>query len=282
MYIKHFGMIQYPFSLTPNTRYFFKLPSHEQAFQQLLSALENEGRFSKLIGEVGTGKTMLCRKVMNALSLHEKKYVTAYIPHPYLDEQSMMLTLADELRLNNLEGASYRELLKAISMKIVTLSRESKQLVLFVDEAQAMPVETLSALYLLTSIDTAHEHFQVILFGQPELDLLLDQPELRSLKQSICFTHTLPPLDQDAVGAYINHRVMKAGYNGQGLFTESAINAISDASEGIPRLVNVLSHKALMVTYGKGEQSVTKAYAEAAIKDTQQLTPRKNAKLSLF
>lgn len=276
MYISHFGMIQYPFSLTPNTRYFLKLPTHEEAFQQLLAALAEESRFSKLTGEVGAGKTMLCRKVLNALALHKDTYITAYIPHPYLDEQSLMLTLADELGLKNLDGASYRELLRAISAEIVTQSRNAKQIVLFIDEAQAMPVETLGALYLLTSIDTLSAHFQVILFGQPELDMVLDHPSLRALRQDIGFAHALPPLDKQSVNAYINHRLTKAGYNGQGLFSEAAINAIFDASGGIPRVVNILCHKSLMVAFGKGEHSVSLDFVEAAIKDSKQSEPDKN------
>lgn len=275
MYINHFGMIQYPFSLTPNTRYFLKLPAHEEAFQQLLLALAEEGRFSKLIGEVGAGKTMLCRKVLNALSLHKESYVTAYIPHPYLDEQSMMLSLADELGLSNLDGASYRDLLRAISAEIIQQSKNGKQIVLFIDEAQAMPVDTLGALYLLTSIDPLNAHFQVVLFGQPELDLVLDQPMLRSLKQDISFSYTLPALDKESVNAYINHRLAKAGYNGAGLFSEDAINAIYQASGGIPRLVNILCHKSLMVAFGKGEHAIPLDFVEDAIKDTEQTAPDK-------
>ncbi|MFK7864907.1 MAG: ExeA family protein [Pseudohongiellaceae bacterium] len=271
MYIKHFGMIQYPFSLTPNTRYFLKLPTHEEAFQQLLSALDSEETFIKLVGEVGTGKTMLCRKVLNAIAHHKEKYVTAYIPHPYLDEQNMMLMLAGELSLNDTEGASYRELLKTISKKIVALSKESKKLILFIDEAQAIPAETLSALHLLSSIDTREVNFQVILFGQPELDLLLDQPMLHSLKQSMSSSLHLQPLDRQSVGAYIEHRLIKAGYNGNSLFTKAAVSDIFEFSNGIPRLVNVLCHKSLMVAYGKGQHSVTETHTKSAILDSEQL-----------
>lgn len=269
MYIEHFGLMQYPFSLTPNTRYFLKLPAHEQAFQQLLLALADDGQFSKITGEVGAGKTMLCRKVLNALATHKDKYITAYIPHPYLDEEGMMHSLAEELGLVNLEKASYRELLKAISEEIVAQSKKSKQVVLFVDEAQAMPIETLAALYLLTNIETMQAHFQVVLFGQPELDLLLDQPALRPLQQCLSFSHTLPALDREGVDAYIVHRLAKAGYSGQSLFSQEAIDAIFTASGGIPRLINILCHKALMVGFGKGEQTIPLAHALSAIADTE-------------
>ncbi|MFT4888317.1 MAG: MSHA biogenesis protein MshM [Pseudohongiellaceae bacterium] len=269
MYIKHFGLMQYPFSLTPNTRYFLKLPAHEQAFQKLLLALSDEGQFSKLTGEVGAGKTMLCRKVLNALANHKDKYITAYIPHPYLDEEGVMHALAGELGLLHLEKANYRELLKAISEEILAQSKKSKQVVLFVDEAQAMPVETLAALYLLTNIETAQAHFQVVLFGQPELDLLLDEPALRPLRQCLSFSHILLALNREDADAYIAHRLAKAGYSGQSLFSQAAIDAIFQASGGIPRLINILCHKALMVGYGKGEQTIPIAYAKSAIADTE-------------
>lgn len=246
-----------------------KLPAHEHAFQQLLLALADDGQFSKLTGEVGAGKTMLCRKVLNALATHKDKYITAYIPHPYLDEEGLMHSLADELGLKNLDKASYRELLKAISAEIVAQSRKSKQIVLFVDEAQAMPEDTLAALYLLTNIETMQAHFQVVLFGQPELDDLLDQPALRPLRQSLSFSHTLPALDREGVGAYIVHRLTKAGYSGQSLFSQDAIDAIFKASGGIPRLINVLCHKALMVGFGKGDHSIPLAHAVSAIADTE-------------
>lgn len=212
---------------------------------------------------------MLCRKVLNALALHKEKYITAYIPHPYLDEEGMMHVLAEELGLKNLENASYRELLKAISGEIVKLSKQSKQVVLFVDEAQAMPEDTLAALYLLSNIQTAQAHFQVVLFGQPELDLLLNQPALRSLNQNLSFSHSLPALDRAGVHAYIAHRLAKAGYSGQSLFSNEAIDAVFEASRGMPRLINILCHKALMVAFGKGDQSVQLAYVESAIADTE-------------
>ena len=269
MYIQHFGMMQYPFSLTPNTRYFLKLPAHEQAFQQLLLALTDHGQISKLTGEIGAGKTMLCRKVLNALANHKDKYITAYIPHPFLDEEGVMHSLAEELGLPHPNKASYRELLKVISQEIIAQSKNSKQVVLFIDEAQAMPTETLAALFLLTTIETTHAHFQVVLFGQPELDLILDQPALRPLCQGLSFSHTLPALDREEVDAYVAHRLAKAGYSGKSLFSQDAIDAVFRGSGGIPRLINILCHKALMVDYGKGAFTISLAYVKSAIIDTE-------------
>ena len=138
MYLQHFGLAQYPFSLTPNTRYFLKLPSHQHAFDSLIAALDEDGCFSKVIGEVGTGKTMLCRKVLNALEPYQDKYLTAYIPHPILTEEATMHSFAEELGLELDEGARYGEMLKQITSAIVENAKDNKQVVLFIDEAQAI------------------------------------------------------------------------------------------------------------------------------------------------
>lgn len=121
--------MQYPLLLTPNTRYSLKLPAHEQAFQQLLLALADHGSISKLTGEVGASKTMLCRKVLNALANHEDKYITAYIPHPYLDEEEIMHPLVEKLGLPHPDKASYRKLLKVISQEIIAQSKTSNKMV---------------------------------------------------------------------------------------------------------------------------------------------------------
>jgi len=182
MYIQHFGLAQYPFSLTPNTRYFLKLPSHQQAFDLLLKALEGESHYSKIIGEVGTGKTMLCRKVLNSLEAYKNKYITAYIPHPILSEEGIMHALAEELSVEHDPSSSYFVLLTLISKEIIDLSREGKHIVLFIDEAQAMPEETLAAVHLLTTLDReTGASLQVVLFAQPELEVLLTQPTLAQL-----------------------------------------------------------------------------------------------------
>tara|TARA_B110000444_G_scaffold162312_1_gene151650 strand:- start:259 stop:1122 length:864 start_codon:yes stop_codon:yes gene_type:complete len=272
MYIQHFGLAQYPFSLTPNTQYFLKLPSHERAFDFIVQALQDESCFTKIVGEVGTGKTMLCRKVLNALEAHGDSYVTAFIPNTVLDEESIMYAIAEELQLNFDPAASYYELLKIISQKLIQLSTFGKTVVLFIDEEQAMTEESLEAIRLLTTIEKSAGKtipLQVILFGQPELDLLLQRPALRELSRDISASYQLAALDRDGVEAYLDHRLLKAGYNSSNLFSQKAVDLIFHASKGVPRLINIIAHKALMVAFGKGEHSLTDQHIELAIADTE-------------
>jgi MSHA biogenesis protein MshM len=151
MYLQHYGLAQYPFSLSPNTRYFLKLPSHQEAFNLILAALEDSRSFAIITGEVGTGKTMLCRKFLHTLEFHQNSYTTAYIPHPILTEEGIMHAIADELSLERRSNISYYEILKLITEKLISISTNDKRVVIFIDEAQALPEETLKAVHLLTT-----------------------------------------------------------------------------------------------------------------------------------
>lgn len=270
MYNQHFGLAQYPFSLTPNTRYFMKLPSHQRAFNLLLSSLDSPGSFAKITGEVGTGKTMLCRKVINALATHKNKFVSAYIPHPILDEEGLMHAIAEELSLGARGDASYYDLLKLISAALLQLHHEGKKVILFIDEAQAMPEETLAAVQLLTSLETDDDKYlQVVLFGQPELDVLLQRPAMQQIGKQMSFSFILPALDRAGTEAYISHRLGKAGYNGSQPFSREALDQIFGSSKGVPRMINILAHKAMMAAYGKGDRSISAAHIKSAIADTE-------------
>lgn len=283
MYIQHFGLAQYPFSLTPNTRYFLKLPSHQQAFNHLIAALEEEGSFSMITGEVGTGKTMLCRKVLNSLEFHKNKYLTAYIPHPILSEEGIMHAIAEELSIERPQNISYYDLLRTITEELVSISSENKSVVLFIDEAQAMPEETLEAVRLLTSVSSeSGKHLQVVLFGQPELLELLKSNTLKQVEQQISFSYEIPALDRDGVESYVEHRLSKAGYNGPHMFTADAIDSVFTASKGIPRLINILCHKSLLVAFGKGDLIVKEQHIEDAIADTETAKSEKSLFQRLF
>lgn len=277
MYLEHFGLAQYPFSLTPNTRYFLKLPSHLRIFEAVVASLSQPGQFCKIVGEVGTGKTMLCRKMLNALEFHKDRFVTAFIPHPILSEEALLSALADELGLNDYSGKKYRDLLIDITTEILRLASTGRQVVLFIDEAQAMPEESLSAIYLLTQAQSGSKlPMQVILFGQPELDELLDRPALRPVSNEVETSFQLPALDAAGVEAYVQHRLAKAGYSGNHMFTSNALKLLVESSGGVPRLINVLCHKALMVAFGKGDRIVDEKHIRRAIDDTESLQQKKS------
>ncbi len=270
MYLNHFGLIQYPFSLTPNTRYFLKLPSHQQAFSLLLEALDGTNSFAKITGEVGTGKTMLCRKVLNTLDSQPSRFATAYVPHPILSEEGIMQAIAEELGMPECASMNYYNVLKRITERLLRYSREGKSVVLLIDEAQAMPEETLEALYLLSTLKSeATKRLQIVLFGQPELDELLASPSLHRLNKSLSFEFLLPPLNRENTEAYVAHRLMKAGYNGPHMFSKQALNLLHQSSNGNPRIINILAHKAMMAAYGKGDHDITDVHVSRAVADTE-------------
>lgn len=283
MYIKHFGLSQYPFSLTPNTRFFLKLPGHQEAFNQLIAALEKGDVISQLVGEVGTGKTMLCRKLINTLEFYPERYTTLFLPNPVLNEESAMLALADEMKLNTGDQMNYRDLLRVITTELTRLAAQNKHIVLCIDEAQAIPEDTLKAIFLLTQIDAPNDrNLQLVLFGQPEITNLLSQPGMTKLQEQLECTYHLPKLTREETEVFVEHRLRKAGYGGPQLFSKEALDLIFDASQGILRLTNILSHKAMMVAYGKGKLKVTGEHVKAAMDDTETSSSKRHWAQRLF
>ncbi|MDP2139932.1 MAG: AAA family ATPase [Gammaproteobacteria bacterium] len=273
MYLEHFGIKELPFSLTPNTQFFLSMASYHKAFNMLMVSIANREGFIKVVGEVGTGKTMLCRKVLNSLEEDPERYVTAYIANPVLSPKGLLLAFAEEIGLAEDIDSGHHSLLKKITKRLMQLAGEGKQVILFIDEAHAMPEKTLEALRLLTNLETEKmKLFQVILFAQPELDDMLQEKSLRQLLQRITFSYQLEPLDREGVERYVTHRLATAGYNGPALFGRRAIDVLYQSSRGIPRVVNILCHKALMSAYGKGERSVDAIHMRSAAEDTEGIT----------
>jgi len=224
MYTAHFGLSEQPFGLTPNTAFFLNAQGHREAFNMLQVALANGEGFIKVVGEVGTGKTMLCRKLLNIL---DDSYYSAYIPNPFLNPAALYRAVAEELGIKCKTRDGIHEYQQAINGRLMQLVGEGKKVVLVIDEAQAMPTKTLEALRLISNLETeTSKLIHIVLFGQPELDRLLDHSSLRQLRQRISFSHNLPPMDLEGTRQYINHRVATAGYNGGQLFTEAAIKVI--------------------------------------------------------
>jgi MSHA biogenesis protein MshM len=270
MYLYHYGIKELPFTLTPNTSYFFGLPSHKEAIQVLLTALKTGEGFIKVTGEVGTGKTLICRKLLNELP---GSFVAAYIPNPYLTPTELRRAVANELNVVLTDHADQQEFTQRIQQRLIQISQENKCVVLIIDEAQALPVESIEALRLVTNLETeTRKLIQVVLFGQPELNDKLALPELRQLKQRITFAYTLQLMDSDQVYQYVKHRMKVAGYKGAELFNQRCCKMLYKASKGTPRIVNVLCHKALMLAYGEGTQQVSLKHLKLAIKDTEAAT----------
>jgi len=273
MYTAHFGLRELPFGITPDTSFFFGSPHSQEALNTLLVAARTGEGFIKITGEVGTGKTLLCRKFMATLG---PEFVTAYIPNPYLEPRTLMLALADELEVAYDKDADQHQVLKAITHRLLQLAGDDKRVLLCLDEAQAMPVETLEALRLLTNLETEKRKLlQIVLFGQPELNRKLELQSIRQLAQRITFHYHLGPLSRDDLDYYVAHRLRVAGYDGARLFSRGAVARLYSASGGVPRLVNILAHKSMMLSYGQGRQQVARAHVSAAARDTLATSRRR-------
>lgn len=267
MYQQHFGLLEFPFSLTPDTGYFLNQESHREALNTMLVALQHCEGFIKIVGEVGTGKTLLCRILLSRL---RHQFVTAYIPNPYLTPEELKAFVAQEIGADYNPSMQAHVLMSSIYRKLMQLAHHGKQVVLVVDEAQAMPRETIESLRLLTNLESEKRKLlQVVMFGQPELDVLLSRSDLRQLKQRIIFSEYLKPFTVQGVAGYIRHRLDAAGGD-KALFTHSALWLIAKGSGGVSRLINILAHKALISAYGRGLKRVGVAQVAAAIADTSE------------
>lgn len=280
MYEAHFGFRHAPFGLTPDTRFYFSEASHQEALNTLLVALRSGEGFLKITGEVGLGKTLLCRQLLNALG---PDFVTAYVPNPAVSPRGLLLTVAEELGCAPAPSASPEQLLKAINQQLLANAGRHVRTALVVDEAQALSDETLEAIRLLTNLETeTAKLLQVVLFGQPELDQRLARPELRQLRQRISFSYRLRPLNREQFAAYVRHRLDVAGASGGGLFTDDALRVLYRASRGTPRLANILCHKALLAAFGPGRPGVDRQDALEAVYDTEGTEIPAASKLLLF
>ncbi|WP_117236072.1 ExeA family protein [Vibrio maerlii] len=242
MYLDYYGFEQAPFGLTPNTQLFHALPSHYQAIQIVLAAISMGEGIIKVTGEVGTGKTMVCRMLINQLG---EDVALVYLPNPALDGNQLRLAIASEL---NLVDVSESSVVDEIQEQLLRLKSEGKRVVALVDEAQALSDDALEALRLFGNLETEQEKLlQIVLVGQPELDERLEQSHLRQLRQRITFNCQIKPLTLDETVAYIDHRVQQARNElPTELFSLSHKKAIWYASQGIPRLINQICHKSLL------------------------------------
>lgn len=274
MYQSHFGLQELPFGITPDTSFVYACASHQEALNTLLIAVKNGEGFIKITGEVGTGKTLLCRKFL--ATLDQSAYASAYIPNPYLEPRTLLLALAEELGVTLARDDDQHHLLKTLAHALLDFARQHKSVVLCLDEAQAMPIESLEALRLLSNLETEKRKLlQVVLFGQPELDEKLARESVRQLRQRITFQYRLGELGRDELDYYLAHRLRVGGYRGNRLFTKPAVRALHRASGGIPRLVNVMAHKAMLLAYGEGVQQVLLHHVRAAASDTPAARPKR-------
>ncbi|HUW97638.1 MAG TPA: AAA family ATPase [Acidiferrobacter sp.] len=269
MYARYFGLRELPFGITPDTEYYFAHAKQQEALNMLLAAIRMGEGFLKVTGEVGTGKTLLCRKFLAVLAA-DHRFLTAYIPNPYLEPLALIEAIAAELSLPVIQGHGQHALLTTLTHRLIHNYADGRRVVLCLDEAQAMPSETLEALRLISNLETEKcKLIQIVLFGQPELDERLQERSIRQLRQRIAFSYELAPLSLADIEDYLRHRLHVAGYDGPTLFGKSAVRVLYRASGGVPRLANILAHKALMAAYGEGSAVVSGRHMRLACADTE-------------
>lgn len=266
MYLEHYGLAEAPFRITPHTDFFFSGANRGATLEALLYAITHDEGIVKISGEVGSGKTMLCRVLMERLPPH---VVIVYLANPSLSRDDILFALADELGIPIPEHGRAAIVMRALQEKLVALYAEGKQVVALIDEAHAMPIETLEEIRLLSNLESnRHKLLQLVLFGQPELDATLARDDMRQLRERITQNFSLEPLVRDDIAQYLDFRMRAAGYRGPNVFSEEAIKLIAKTSAGLTRRINILADKALLASYASGTHSVGANEVRAAIKDS--------------
>lgn len=274
MYLEHFGLTEAPFKITAHTQFFFTGANRGETLQALIYAITSGEGMVKVTGEVGAGKTMLCRVLMDRLP---DTVETIYLAVPSLTRDEMLAVVAEDLGID-VRAASTTKVIRALQEKLVAIHADGKQVVALIDEAHAMPLETLEEIRLLSNLETSHHKLmQIVLFGQPELDQHLSLPKMRQLKERITHSFHLQPLPEHQINDYLNFRLRAAGYKGPNLFGDDAIELIADASEGLTRRINIYADKTLLAAYAEDTHTITADHVRAAIADTQiVLTPSRH------
>lgn len=268
LYLGHFGLHEAPFGITPDTEFICATRSHQEGLNTLLIALKSGEGFIKITGEVGTGKTLLCRHLLRSLA--DEHCVTAYLPNPGLSPETLLRSVADELGLVLPADCDQYQLLKSLNQSLIALAAEGRTVVVLLDEAQAIPIDALEALRLLSNLETEKRKLlQIVMFGQPELDRHLANPEIRQLRQRIAFSFRLSGLQRDEMHAYLTHRLRQAGLVAGEIFGDDAVRALYAASRGTPRLANILANKCLLTVFGEGGQFVRAKHVRLAARDTE-------------
>jgi general secretion pathway protein A len=266
VYLEFYGLRQSPFDITPNPRFLFHSAKHREAFNHLLYGIQQRKGFVQLTGEVGAGKTTLCRALLEQL---DGKFSTALILNPVLNGDELMKAIAAEFGLE-VKGLDRMETLALISDFLLRQTLAGKETVLIVDEAQNLTEELLEQVRLISNIETDDRKLlQIVLMGQPELRDRLNSHRLRQLRQRITVRYHLNPLTRTEVGQYIHHRLALAGSPGRPQFTAPAVWRVYGYSKGIPRLVNAVCDKALLAGYVERSHHINYRMVGRAIRELE-------------
>ncbi len=276
MYEEYFGLERPPFKITPDTSLFYEGGKRGDILAALAYAIQRGEGIVKVVGEVGSGKTMLCR--MLQLRLPDSVEIV-YIANPSVSAEDILFVIAHELSLPVDKNASKHEVVHMLQDYLLKRHMEDRQVVLFIEEAQGMPLETLEEVRLLSNLETdEHKLLQIILFGQPELDQNLAQQSIRQLRERITHNFELEPLTRDEIHNYLNFRMREVGYTGPELISNTVAKKVEQHSEGLLRRINIIADKILLSAYAEGTHNLSAKHVTAAVNDSSfnQQAPRRS------
>jgi len=265
MYREFFGLKEKPFNVTSDPNFFFLSRVHKEAFSHLLYGIRERKGFVVITGEIGAGKTTLCRALLNQLDESTK---SAFVFNPGLPEQQLLQAIVEDFGLHAGDRPNKVSLLRQLNSFLINELTMDNNVVLIIDEAQNIKPSTLEEIRMLSNLETDKEKlFQIVLVGQPELKNKLNSPSMKQLKQRVAVTFHITPLEADEVGQYINHRLCVAGSRGDILFTYDSVEFIYRHSGGIPRIINMICDKALLAAYVMETKDITLPIVEKSLQE---------------
>ena len=267
MYTRYFGLNKAPFKISPDPEYFFAGGNRGAVLEALIYAVARGEGIVKVVGEVGSGKTMLCRMLERELPADRE---IVYLANPHLSPDEILHAIAIELQLKVARGASKAEVMRLLQACLLEKHANNRSVVMFIEEAQGMGLDTLEEIRLLSNLETTQDKLlQIVLFGQPELNDKLRLHEIRQLKERITYAFDLTPLNRAEIRDYLNIRIRTSGFRGNDLFTPAAIRVLERHSEGILRRINILADKSLLAAFSRGDRIVKPRHLRMAVKDCE-------------